>query len=69
MDSMASTAWAKLFDGKLFGLALLVFTGYIITAFAAITLKSDKIPHFHSPTGHTFRLPDLFCKPAMGIDP
>ncbi len=49
VDGMASTAWAKLLNGKFLGLALLVFTGDIVAPFAPITLKPYKIPHFCSP--------------------
>jgi hypothetical protein len=49
MDSMASAAWAKLLDGKLFGLALLVLTGHIVATFASVALKSDKISHLTHP--------------------
>jgi hypothetical protein len=55
MDGMTPTAWAKLLDGKLFGLPLFVFAGHIIAALAAIALEPDKISHLHSPT--TLRLP------------
>ena len=49
VDSMASAAWTKLFNGEFLGLALLVLAGDIVAPFAAITLKPDKIPHFLSP--------------------
>ena len=68
MNSMASAARAEFFDGKLFSLALLVFTGDVVAPFAAVALEADKIPHFHSPVGQTLTLP-LCAKPTMGIGP
>jgi hypothetical protein len=41
VDSMASAAWAKLFDGKLFSLTLFVFAGHVVAPFAAVALKSN----------------------------
>ena len=63
---MASTARAKLLNGKFLGLALLVFTSDVIAPFAAIALKPNKIPHCPSPVGQIFSRPGLLCKAHDG---
>jgi hypothetical protein len=68
MNSMASAAWTKFLNGKLFGLALFVFAGHVVAPFAPIALKTNKIPHFRHSRGK--RSPPLdFTKPTMGIGP
>jgi hypothetical protein len=67
MDGMAPATWAKFLDRKLFGLPLLVFAGHIITPFAAIALKPDKISHLGFTCVSLFRT--WFTKPTMGIGP
>jgi hypothetical protein len=51
---MAAATWTKLLDGKLVGLTLFVFAGYIIAPFAAIALKPNKISHIQLPLERAF---------------
>jgi hypothetical protein len=59
MDRMAPATWAKLLDGELFGLALLILGRDIIAPFTPVALEPDKISHFSSPLGQNFRLSRL----------
>jgi hypothetical protein len=36
MHSVATAAWAKLFNGKLFGLALFILAGSVVAPFTTI---------------------------------